>query len=112
MDEVKALEENSNTNGEGSANLVTNGELESQTEVSKTDIDNQPNDREVSGNALPEQDTMEEPAIDQEASTDPKPLDSPIDDRLTSSQEPLIQDTEETHGTIEYKDILGNCRCK
>ncbi|KAI3504861.1 hypothetical protein L1887_26614 [Cichorium endivia] len=108
MDEVKALEETLNTNGEGSANLVTNGELESQTEVSETDIDNQPNDREVFGNAVPEQDSLEGPAIDQEASTDPEPLDSPIGDRLTSSQEPLIQDTEEKNQDDHVQDEVSS----
>ncbi|KAJ9567093.1 hypothetical protein OSB04_003059 [Centaurea solstitialis] len=68
MDEVKTLEENVTTNGEGSANLAKNGEIEPQIQIS---------------------------GIEEKVSTDPKPLDSPIDDRLTPSPEPVIQQTEE-----------------
>ncbi|KAL7595437.1 hypothetical protein Lser_V15G31201 [Lactuca serriola] len=87
MDEVKALEENLTSNGEESAKLVTNGELESETDVGKEDTENGSNAEENFGNSSSEQDTSKGSEIEEEASTDPKPLD----DRLTSSQEILIQ---------------------
>lgn len=87
MDEVKALEENLTSNGEESAKLVTNGELESETDVGKEDTENGSNAEENFGNSSSEQDTSKGSEIEEEASTDPKPLD----DRLTSSQETLIQ---------------------
>lgn len=87
MDEVKALEENLTTNGEESAKLVTNGELESETDVGKEDTENGSNAKKNFGNSSFEKDTSKGSEIEEDASTDPKPLE----DRLTSSQEILIQ---------------------
>ena len=98
MDEVKTLEENVTKNGEGSANLATNGELEPQIQVTETDTNNNaPNGTTnviISG-SKPEENPTDGPGIEQKVSTDPKPLDSPIDDRLTPSPKPFIQQTEE-----------------
>ncbi|KVH99437.1 protein WEAK CHLOROPLAST MOVEMENT UNDER BLUE LIGHT 1-like [Cynara cardunculus var. scolymus] len=88
MDEVKTLEENVTTNGDGSANLVKNEELEPQTQVREMDANN---GRDVIG----EENPSDGPEIEQKASTHPKPLDSPIDDRLTPSPEPLVQQSGE-----------------
>ncbi|KAI3673024.1 hypothetical protein L6452_39133 [Arctium lappa] len=95
MDEVKTLEENVTTNGEGSGNLVKNGDLEPRIQVREMDANNAPNGGDVIGGSQPEENPSDRPEIEQKVSTDPKPLDSPIDDRLTPSPEPLIQQTEE-----------------
>ncbi|PWA61569.1 hypothetical protein CTI12_AA371900 [Artemisia annua] len=90
MDEVETWKENLTTNGEGSANLVLDGEVEPQNRVMGMNTDN----GQDSGGTIP-LNTSEGPKIKQEPSKDPKLLDS-IGDRLKVLPESAIHHSEET----------------
>ncbi|KAL8244368.1 hypothetical protein R6Q59_010626 [Mikania micrantha] len=102
MDEAQTVEENATINGGRSGNLVNVEDDESPTKVTGLKVNN---GEVVFGGSLPKQNVSEGPAIKQESLTDSKPLDSPIDDRLRSSPEPVIQQTKDKQPDYKLSEM-------
>ncbi|GJU66290.1 weak chloroplast movement under blue light 1-like protein [Tanacetum coccineum] len=101
--EVETWKENLMTNGEGSANLVSDGEVEPQNRVMGMNTNN----GQDIGGTIPIN-TSEVSKLKQEASKDPKLLDS-IGDRLKLSPESAIHHSEAREdGLTRHHSVLKN----
>lgn len=96
---MKNVEEDSNINGGRLAAMVINGEVESRTEVAGME------DKGGFGGSLPEKGTSDEPEIKQETLIDPRLSEIVMDDRLKTSLEPAIRQTEEKQPGDKLDDI-------